>query len=188
MGCPALAMWPVSWPLCHRKSTVNPCTQLAQRTERAQCHSQTKKALRSLGVGHRSIIERKVRESKKRKQKQMVSKQLLCSQQSLPQEEVGPCAGQTASRRKHGDHKDAKGNENRRECVTFLLAFKTLPDCILKSLWTKKCRLLANSRPYLWHPWCCNIKSQFNVKFYYSTQIKRSKRKRALWCSIKGKI
>lgn len=78
-----------------------------------------------------------------------------CTQQSLPCEEVGPCGRETASRRKHGDYKRYQGNRRTGEKemkteergVTFLLAFKTLPDCILKSCWTKNCNLLANSRP-----------------------------------------
>lgn len=62
-----------------------------------------------------------------------------------------------------------KGNEGRREGCRISLAFKTLPDCILKARWTENRRLLANARPELWHPWRCNIKSQLTVKFYYST-------------------
>lgn len=72
------------------------------------------------------------------------------TQQSLPWEEVGPHAGETASRRKHGDYKRYQGKRRTGEKemkteergVTFLLAFKTLPDCILKSCWTKNCNIL----------------------------------------------
>lgn len=77
------------------------------------------------------------------------------TQQNLPGEEVGPRAGETASRRKCGDSKRYQGKRRTGEKemkteergVTFLLAFKTLPDCILKSSWTKNYKLLANSRP-----------------------------------------
>lgn len=96
--------------------------------------------------------------------------------QSLPWADMGLCAGWTAPRGKRGDLKEEQGERGTGEkemkagegCHVSL-AFKTLPDCILKSRWTKNCRLLANARPQLWHPWRCNITSQLHVKFYYST-------------------
>jgi hypothetical protein len=65
---------------------------------------------------------------------------------------VGPHAAETASRRKRGGYKRYQGERRTAEKemkpeqrgVTFLLAFKTLPDCILKFRWPKNCKLLAN--------------------------------------------
>ena len=56
------------------------------------------------------------------------------------------------------EDQDKKEMKTEERGVIFLLALKTLPDYILKTCWTKTCKLLTNSMPYLWHLWCCNIK------------------------------
>lgn len=119
-----------------------------------------KKAIRWLGVAHKDIMERKFWQLEEEAKIDEQQTQRLCTQKSLPGEEVGPCAGETAARRKHGDYKRYQGKrrigekemKTEERGVTFLSVFKTLPDCILRSCWTKNCNVLANPRPSLGIP------------------------------------
>lgn len=139
--CPE-RVWKIHVHSWHRGQGVAQCRGRTRGREKAGCGPRRHNGKKGQGV---QAEEAKI---------DAPQMQLLCARQSLPWADVGPCAGWTAPggsvetlKVPGGKRNRRKGNENRREGCHVSLAFKTLPDCILKSRWTKNCRLLANARP-----------------------------------------